>query len=169
MGGEFEILLKQASSFERVAVGSMADRIFLDHDALEFFAETIAGEKITHTDSAAGHLIFVRGTDATRCGTDRGSATRVFCGFVHFAVIRKNQVRAITQEEASTDFDARFFKVFKLVDERGRIHHRAGPDDRFLSRAKNAARNQLENEMVAVEDYCMPGIVAARVARYVVK
>src|SRR5580693_10531042 len=152
-----------------MAVSGMAYRILFQDDALEFLAEAIAIEQIAHADSAARHFVFIRGADAARRGADFRRAARLLSGFVHFAVIRKNQVGAIAKKQPATHFDAGFFQVFEFRDERRGINYGAGPDYGFLFRPKYAAGNQLEDVAMAVEDDGVPRIVAARVPGDVVK
>src|SRR5208282_4698745 len=59
MRGDFEILLEQTRSFQRVAVGGGADRVFLGNHALELLAEPFGLEQIAHANAAPGHFVFV--------------------------------------------------------------------------------------------------------------
>ena len=132
---ELDILLEKACGFERMSVSGMADGVFLKDDALDFFAETIGVEQIAHANSAARHLIFVRRTDSAGGGSDFRSTARLFSGFVHFAMIGKNQVGAIAEKKPSANFDAGFFQIFEFGDERCRIDHGSGPNHSLVSRA----------------------------------
>ena len=83
------------------AVGSLGNAIFFGHDAGGFFAEERGIEKIDNAQASASHLVFVGGTNAAGSGADFVGATRGFGGFIEFAVIRKNQMRAIADVQAA--------------------------------------------------------------------
>ncbi len=57
MRRKFKVLLEEASGFERMPVGGMADRILFQDYTLEFFAKAIAIEQVAQADSAARHFI----------------------------------------------------------------------------------------------------------------
>ena len=166
---ELEILFEKAGGFERMAVSGMADCIFFEDHALEFFAETIGVEQIAHANSAARHFVFVRRTDSARGGSDFRSTARLFSGFVHFAMIGKNQVGAIAEKKPPANFDAGFFQIFEFGDERRRIDHGAGTNHSSFLGPQNAAGNQLQDVTMAVEDDGVPGVVAAGITRDVIK
>ena len=169
MRGELKILVDDSRNFERMAVGRAADRVLFGEHALELGAEAIGLKQIANANSTASHFIFVGRADATRRGPDFRFAARGFRGLVHLAMIRKDQVRAIAQEKAAAQFDAGFLEVFEFGDERGRIDDSAWSDHGFLLRPQDAARNQLQHVAVAVEDDRMARVVAAGVARGVIK
>src|SRR5579862_5759353 len=167
--GEFEIFFGEAGYFERMAVRRAADRIFFGDHALKFLAEAIGLEQVAHTNAAACHFVFVSGADAARSGADFGCAARRFGGFVHFAMIGKNQVCAIAEEEASADFDAGLLEIFEFGYEGCRIDDCTGADDGFLFWAQDAARDELQHIAMAIEDDCVPRVMSPRVARGVIE
>src|SRR4029077_20877659 len=165
MRGEFEILLEQPRSFERMAVRRAADGIFLSDHAFELFAKAVRVQKVAHANSAPRHFVLVGGSDAARRGADGRGAARRFRSFVHFAMIRKNQVRTAADKKPPAYVDVGLLEVFELVHQRGRINDGSRPYDGFLSGAQNAARNQLKNETTTVEDDGVTGVVTPGVAR----
>ena len=60
--------------------------------------------------------------------------------------------------------DAGGLQHFDLGEQRGRIDHQAVADHRLLARPQNAARNQLENELLVADPDRVAGVVAALVA-----
>ena len=78
-----------------MAVGCFADQIFFGDHALEFDAETFRLQHIAHADSAPSHFVFVGRADPARSGPDLRLTTREFRGLVHFAMVGKDQVRAV--------------------------------------------------------------------------
>ena len=99
--GNFEILIEQPFGFERMSVSGAADGVFLGEHALKLFAEAICIEQVADANAAPRHFVFVGRSDAARSGADFRRAPSGFGGFVHFAMIGKNQVRAVAQEQAS--------------------------------------------------------------------
>ena len=132
--GNFQILFEQPFGFERMAVRRAADGIFLGDHALELLAQAVRIHHVAHANSAPRHFVFVRRADSARSGADLRRAARRFRGFVHFAMVGKNQVRAIAEEKPPANFDARFLQIFELGDQRDRIDHGSRSDHRFLSR-----------------------------------
>ena len=169
MGRDLQRLFQQASRFECVAVGCLADQVFFRDHSLELYAETLRFEHIAHADSAARHFVFVGRSNPARGGSNLRFAAGRFRGFVHFAMIRKDQVRAIAQEEASADFDAGLAEIFDLGHQRRRVNHGAGTDDGFFFRAQDPAGNQLQHEAMTIEDDGVTSVVSAGVARGVVE
>ena len=62
-----------------------------------------------------------------------------------------------------------FFQVFELRQQRHRIHDGARPDHGFLARAQNPAGNQLQHVAMTIENNGVASVVAAGIARRVVK
>src|ERR1700720_308056 len=108
MRRKFKVLLEEASDFERMPVGGMADRVLFQDYTLELFAEAIAIEEVAHADSAARHFVFVSGADTARRGADFRRAARLFGSFVHFSMIGKDQVGAIAEKEPPAHLNAGF-------------------------------------------------------------
>src|ERR1700683_4076827 len=79
-------------------------------------------------------------------------------------MIGKNYMRAVAQKKTPADFDAGFFQVFELADQRGGIHHRSGSDLSFFVRPKNTAGDQLKNVFMSIEDNGVAGVVSAGIA-----
>ena len=58
------------------------------------------------------------------------------------------------------------FQRLHLLDQRRRIDDHAIADDSLHSRPQNAARNQLENELLRADKDGVPGVVAALIASH---
>ena len=62
--------------------------------------------------------------------------------------------------------DAGRFQRLDLAQQRRRIDHQAVADHGLLARAQNAARNQLQNELLLADEDRVAGVVAALIARH---
>src|SRR5580692_10468116 len=143
------------------AVGSLGNAIFFGDDASGFFAEERRIEKISDTQAAASHFIFVGRTNAAGGSANGVGATRGFGGFIEFAVIRENEMSAIRDVEAALYVDATLGEGFNFGDEGGGIDDNAGANDGVPLRAENAAGDELENETIFANDDGVTGVVAA--------
>ena len=169
MRGDFQIFIEQARGFERMPVSRAADRVFfLDH-ALQLVLETVGVEQIDHANPAPRHFVFIGWSDSARRGADRRGSARRLRRFIHFAVIRENQMRAITEKQASARFDSRFSKVFHF-DQQGRgVHHGSRADDRLLARPQDSAGDQLQDVFMIIKNNGVAGVMSARVAGRIVE
>ncbi len=84
-------------------------------------------------------------------------------------MIRKNQVGAIADVQASRNADVGFFEHFDFGDERRGVDNHAGADDDVLLGPQDPTGDELENVAVLADDDRVPGIVASGDARDVIK
>ena len=74
-------------------------------------------------------------------------------------------MRAIADEEIARHRDAGGFQRIDLGEQRGRIDDQAVADDGLLAGPQDAARDQLEDELLFADEDGVAGIVAALIAR----
>src|SRR5208282_333519 len=104
--------------------------------------------------------------DAARSGSDFHSAGSVFRPQLHHAMVGKNNLRAIRDEEVAIHLHAGGAQGGDFLQEGQRINHHAVADDAGALGPQNAAGHELQNEFLAVDDDGVPGVMAAGVARH---
>src|SRR5690348_3498427 len=85
------------------AIRAFRQAVFLRYDVGGFFSKKLRLQQIAHAQTATRHFVFVSGADSTRSRADFVGAARYFRGFIQFAVIGKNQVRAVAYVEPPAD------------------------------------------------------------------
>ena len=74
--------------------------VFFSWQALRMcFLSSCLVEQVGDAESAAGHFVFVGGADAARGGADLDAAGGVFGAQLDHAVVGKDDVRAVADEE----------------------------------------------------------------------
>ena len=73
---------------------------------------------------------------------------------------------AIADEQAAIDLDTCFAQSGNFFEERHGIKHYAVADDTAAARTQHSARHQLENELLAVDDDSVAGVVSACISRH---
>jgi hypothetical protein len=84
-------------------------------------------------------------------------------------VIRKDEMSAIGDVEATLYIDARLGEHIDFVDERYGVNDDAHADDRVLLGAENAARDELEHVLFLADDDGVAGVVASGNANDVIE
>src|SRR5262249_21368627 len=96
-------------------------------------------------------------------------AARGFGGPVEFAVIRKDEVRAIRDVEAALYVNAGLGEYLDFVDQSDGVNDDAHADHSVLLGTKNAARDELEDVLFLADDNGMACVVASGDADNVIK
>ena len=143
----------------------VGDGVLLVAGVLDVRAEQRGVEQVDDAQAAAVHLVFVGRADAAAGGADLGAAGGVFGGELDHAVVGKNHLGAVGDEELAVDGEAGVFELLDLVEEGHGVENDAVADDAFAVRAQNAAGNELQDELLAVDDDGVAGVVAAGIAR----
>src|SRR6185295_10128437 len=101
-------------------------------------------EEIADTQAAPSDLIFVCRTDAARRSSDLSFAELLLDrGFKH-AMVGKDQVTAIGNEQPPVDVDAGSFERLRLFEKRKRIQNNAAADDARHARVKDAGGDNVQ-------------------------
>src|SRR5271165_2967766 len=129
-------------------------------------AEAVVFVKVGDANAAPPDLVFIAWSDAARGGPDGHAILPALGHFLDNPVERKDDVRAIADGELPGDVDARTLQLFHLFDQRRGVDYHAVADHRLNARPQDAARNQLENELLRTDEYRVAGVVAALVASH---
>src|SRR5271165_3357474 len=81
-------------------------------------------------------------------------------------MVGENNVRAIADEQITVHPHAGGAQSVHFFDEGKRIQYDPVADDTTAAFAQHAARDELEDELLAVDGNRVPGIVAAGITRY---
>ena len=90
---------------------------------------------------------------------------RAFGGQLDHAVVREDDLGAVGDVEAGIDVDAEVAEASGLLEEGHGVEHDAVADDAAAPGAQHAAGHELEDELLAVDDDGVAGVVAAGIAR----
>ena len=140
------------------------DHVFFADGIFDVFLEKLQVEKIGNAQAAAAHFVFVGGADAARGGADLYAAGRILRGQFDHAVVGQDYVGAIRDEKTAVHLDASCAQRVHFFQERQRIEHNAVANHAAAAGAQHAARDQLQNEFLAVDDDGVAGVVSAGVA-----
>ncbi len=141
------------------------DHDLLFHHGIVLGAEKLRIQEVGDPNAAARRLVLVAGTDAARCGADGDAAFAALRHFLHHAVLRKQHVGAVTDEEIAGYFDARGLQSIDLAKQRGWVDDQTVSDHSFFSGTQDAARNQLEDEFFFADEDRVARVVSALIAR----
>ncbi len=123
-------------------------------------------EQVGHAQAAAGYLVFIRWPDAARGGADLYAPGCGFRGQFDHAVVRQDHLRAVADEQLAVHFHARAAQRVHFLEEGEWINDDAVADHGRAVLAQDAARHQLQDELLARDGDRVPGVVAARIARH---
>src|SRR4029079_11435120 len=84
---------------------------------------------------------------------------------VELAMIRKNDVRLLTDEQPAIDMDSSTRQLVDLGEERLRIDDDTIADETRDARMQDAGRNQVQDELLALHVHRVAGVVATLIAR----
>ncbi len=126
--------------------------------------EQVGVEQIDDAEAVTGHLVFIRRTDATAGGADLLAAGGAFGGKLDHAVVFENDLGAVGDEELLVDVNAEVAQLADFFQEGQRVEDDAVADDGLAGGAQDAARDELEDELLAADDDGMSGVVPASVA-----
>ena len=148
------------------------ERRILDHavscaDVLAHFVGqriTIA-EQVAHANAATPDLVLVSGADPPGRRPDLALTTTRLREHVQLAVVGQDDVRLFTDEQPAVDADAGAAQLVDLGKQRLRVDDHAVADDAGDAGVENAGRNQVENELRALDENRVSRVVAALVTR----
>ena len=121
--------------------------------------------EVADADAAPGDLVFVGRPDAARRRADLPLAAPRLGQQVEVAVVRQDQVRLVADEEPRADVDAVSRQLVDLGEQRGRIDDDAVADDAGDARMQDARRDEVQDELGAVDVDGVAGVVSALIAR----
>lgn len=117
--------------------------------------------QVGDADAATRHLVFIGRADTTAGGADGLAAGRFFARLIQGDVVRHDQRRGRGNLQARAHFHAGVFQLADLFDQRGRGDHHAIADQAQRVVAQDAGRDQMQDGLLAIDDECMAGVMAA--------
>ena len=140
------------------------DGDLLLHHRVVLSAEDLPVQQVGDADAAPRDLVLVARPDAARRGPDGNPPRPPFRHLLHQPVHRKQHVRAVADEQVPAHRDAGRFQRLDLREQRRRIDHQPVADHGLLPRPQDAARNQLQNELLLADEHRVAGVVPALIA-----
>ena len=125
--------------------------------------KTLRVFQVLYAQGAPGDLVFVGGADAAAGGADLGDAGFFFSRFagnVERRVKRQDQGAGFADAQARTHLHTGFFQAFNFFKQFGRRQHHAVADVALHARAHDAAGDQVQSGLDAVDDQRVAGIVS---------
>src|SRR6185503_17687409 len=92
-------------------------------------------------------LVLVGGPDAARCRADLALAAARFGEQIELAVVRKDEMRLLADDQAAADVVSEASELFDLGKQRVRIDDDPVADDARDMRMQNAGRQQAKNDL----------------------
>ncbi len=160
-GGQLEDLL----GARQLAAEGLRDGRPVGQVRLDLRFETVAPE-VADPHAAAADLVLVGGADAALGGADLAVAGRRLTEPVQQLVVGQDQVRALGDAEAPRGAHAARFEGVDLVDDGLGVDDRALADQAALPFVENAARHQVEDELLAADHQRVAGVRATGVAHH---
>src|SRR5207245_2061795 len=142
----------------------MRDHVFLANRIFDVLLQQFEVEQIGDAQAAPAHLVFVCGSDSARSGANLDASGSIFRGQFNHAVIRENHMRAVRDEEIAVDLHTSLAQGADFFEESERVEHHAVSNHTAASGAQNSTGHQLENELLAIDDDGVAGVVSAGVA-----
>ena len=128
--------------------------------------------QVLHAQSAARNLVFIRRADTTPGGADLGAAAlfpRCFAGHVECRVKGQDQRTGFADAQARAHLDTGLFQSLDFLEQLGYRQHHAVADVALHPRTHDAAGNQVQGRLDAVDDQGMAGVVAALKAHHALR
>ena len=144
----------------------VGDGILLRAGRLNVRFEQRRMQQIDYAKAAAGHLVFVSRPNAAAGGADLLAPWRALRSQLDHAVVGQDDLCAVGDEEIPVDFDAELANAADFAEECDGIEDNSIADDALATRAKHAAGDELQDELVLANDDGVPGVVTAGVARH---
>ena len=159
-----QVARRDVAGVQREAVVDLGqDGVLLLEGHVELLAEDLGVEEVLDPDADAGRLVGVRGADAALGRPQRVLAEEALGHPVELLVVRHDQVRIATHDEAA-GVDALGGQAVELLEQHGGVDDDAVADDRRDVVVEDAARHELQCEGLAVDDDAVAGVVATLVA-----
>ena len=141
--------------------------VILEHEVviLEHFLKSRSKvclvEELANADAATGHLVFVSRADAATGSANLVAAKTLLAGLIQCRVGWQNQRAGCADLELRAHHDATLLKPGDLCNQRLHAQHDAIADDAGDVVAKNPGRQQVQYRLLALDDQCVPRVVAS--------
>ena len=124
---------------------------------------------VTCAQAPAAGFVLVRRADAFRRCPDLSHAARLLGGQLVGAVVGQDQVRPVTDQKPVTHLDSGSLECLNFPEQRFRVNHDSVADDGDFVGPDDSRRDELEDELRAVNHHRMAGVCAALVAGHDIK
>ena len=131
--------------------------------------KTLRVLQVLHTQGAAGDLVFVGGANTPAGGADFFDAALFALGFagnVECRVERQDQRAGLADTQARTHFHTRLLQAFNFFKQLGCRQHHTVADVALDACTHDAAGDQVQRRFDAIDDECVPCVVAALEAHH---
>src|SRR5580704_4485757 len=123
-------------------------------------------QQIGYEQATPAHFVLISGADAAGSGPDLHSSRRIFGSQLDQAVVGKNHMRPVADEEVAVYFHPGIPQRPNFLEEGHGVKHDAIANDAAAAGAQDAAGHQLQNELLAFDNDRVSGVVAAGIARH---
>src|SRR5437870_1737598 len=130
----------------------MRDHILFLACVFDVLLEQIEIEQINHAQSAASGLVFIARADSARSRANLDPARSVLGRELNHAVVRENHMRAVADKQIAVHFHTGIAQSRDFFKECNGIKYHAVADYGAATFAEHAARDQLQDKSLAVDD-----------------
>ena len=120
--------------------------------------------QVLHTQCAAGNLVFIGGANATAGGADLGHATLFAVGLacdVQRRMEGQDQRAGLADAQARAHLHTGLFQPFDFLEQLGCREHHSVADVALHAGAHDAAGDQVQRRLDAIDDQRVASVVAA--------
>ena len=146
---------------QRLGAEGLQDLVVLLDLGLELRLEALRVDQINHAQARPRRLVAVSRADAAFGGADLVLALEGLALGIEFAMIGKDQVRRLAEEEVAVNPDAELAQPLDFLDEAHGVNHHAVADDADLVLAQNAGGDQVQDVFLPFDVDRVAGVVAA--------
>jgi hypothetical protein len=154
--GQHGLPVHRAVLYEPVAGGDVVADVLFERRRIG---------KIADADAAPGDLILVGRPDTARGRPDLALATARFRQQIEIAVIRQDEMRLVADQDAVGDVDPVARQLVDFFEQRLRVDDHAVADDAGGAGMQDAGWDETEDELRAVDEHGVAGVVPALIAR----
>src|SRR5205823_581953 len=102
--GSARVLVVNLVGIERLSIEErVRNRVLFAAGVVDMRAQQLGVEQIDYAQAAALHLVLISRTNATGSSADLHASRSILCGELDHAVIGKDHMRAVGDEEAASD------------------------------------------------------------------
>src|SRR5579863_633278 len=142
----------------------MRNHVLIAAGVLNVGLEQREVQQISHAQAPAAHLVLVSRANAAGGGPNLYPSRRIFSGEFDQAMVRQDYMRAVADEEVAVHLDAGVAERADFLEECHGVEDDSVANDAAATGTQNAAGHQLQNELLAIDDDSVSGIVAAGIA-----
>ena len=139
-------------------------RRFVADDVVELLTEELGMPQIADAQTSARDLVRVGRSDSAARRPDPSRAELLLLGLLLEPMVRKDELRAVADEEVLADRYAEIPQHRHFAHEGVGVNDATVADDRGHAFVKNAGRNDVKDELLVADDDGVARVVASAVA-----